>query len=213
VDDVSVRFGGVVALDQVSFTLDRGDILGLLGPNGAGRTTCFNAMTGVYRPSSGQIRFLGRPVTGLKKHEVNAAGIARTFQNIRLFPAMTALENVMAGAPPPGGAAGAASCRGVAGVRRDRQPRRTDRGQPAVQGPATASRRRTTSPMMTTAGGGTACSTRTVPTSSRGTSESRPDRRSPRQGVIVRVWAGEVEGSWPVVPGKTATTLRVPAVG
>jgi branched-chain amino acid transport system ATP-binding protein len=98
VDDVTLRFGGVVALDRVSFTVHRGDILGLIGPNGAGKTTCFNAMTGVYRPSSGQIRFLGQQVTGRKKYQITLMGIARTFQNIRLFPEMTALENVMVGA-------------------------------------------------------------------------------------------------------------------
>jgi branched-chain amino acid transport system ATP-binding protein len=97
VDDVTLRFGGVVALDRVSFTLYQGDILGLIGPNGAGKTTCFNALTGVYRPTSGQIRFLGQQVTGHKKHEITRMGIARTFQNIRLFPEMTALENVMVG--------------------------------------------------------------------------------------------------------------------
>jgi branched-chain amino acid transport system ATP-binding protein len=97
VDQVSLRFGGVVALDNVSFTLYRGEILGLIGPNGAGKTTCFNAMTGVYRPTSGQVRFLGRQVTGRKPYEINRMGIARTFQNIRLFPEMTALENVMVG--------------------------------------------------------------------------------------------------------------------
>jgi branched-chain amino acid transport system ATP-binding protein len=98
VDNVSLRFGGVLALDQVSFSLHKGEIFGLIGPNGAGKTTCFNAMTGVYRPTSGQIRFQGRPVTGLKKHEITRMGVARTFQNIRLFPEMTALENVMVGA-------------------------------------------------------------------------------------------------------------------
>jgi len=97
VDHVTLRFGGVVALDDVSFTLYRGEILGLIGPNGAGKTTCFNAMTGVYRPTSGQVRFLGRTVTGRKPYEINRMGIARTFQNIRLFPEMTALENVMVG--------------------------------------------------------------------------------------------------------------------
>jgi branched-chain amino acid transport system ATP-binding protein len=97
VDDVTLRFGGVVALDRVSFTLFHGDILGLIGPNGAGKTTCFNAMTGVYRPTSGQIRFRGTQVTGKKKHQITTLGIARTFQNIRLFPEMTALENVMVG--------------------------------------------------------------------------------------------------------------------
>jgi branched-chain amino acid transport system ATP-binding protein len=98
VDNVSLRFGGVLALDQVSFSLRRGEIFGLIGPNGAGKTTCFNAMTGVYRPTAGEIRFQGRAVTGLKKHEITRMGIARTFQNIRLFPEMTALENVMVGA-------------------------------------------------------------------------------------------------------------------
>jgi branched-chain amino acid transport system ATP-binding protein len=98
VDNVTLRFGGVVALDQVTFSLRRGEIFGLIGPNGAGKTTCFNAMTGVYRPTSGEIRFAGQVVTGRKKHEITRMGIARTFQNIRLFPEMTALENVMVGA-------------------------------------------------------------------------------------------------------------------
>jgi branched-chain amino acid transport system ATP-binding protein len=97
VDDVTLRFGGVVALDRVSFTLYRGEILGLIGPNGAGKTTCFNAMTGVYRPTSGQIRFAQQQVSGRKKHQITLMGIARTFQNIRLFPEMTAVENVMVG--------------------------------------------------------------------------------------------------------------------
>jgi branched-chain amino acid transport system ATP-binding protein len=98
VDTVTLRFGGVVALDHVSFELRQGEIFGLIGPNGAGKTTCFNAMTGVYRPTAGQIRFRGQAVTGRKKHEITRMGIARTFQNIRLFPEMTALENVMVGA-------------------------------------------------------------------------------------------------------------------
>jgi branched-chain amino acid transport system ATP-binding protein len=97
VDNVTLRFGGVVALDDVSFALRRGEIFGLIGPNGAGKTTCFNAMTGVYRPTSGRILFNGAQVTGRKKHEITRMGIARTFQNIRLFPEMTALENVMVG--------------------------------------------------------------------------------------------------------------------
>jgi branched-chain amino acid transport system ATP-binding protein len=98
VDDVTLRFGGVVALDRVSFSLRKGEIFGLIGPNGAGKTTCFNAMTGVYRPTSGEIRFQGQIISGRKKHEITRAGVARTFQNIRLFPEMTALENVMVGA-------------------------------------------------------------------------------------------------------------------
>jgi branched-chain amino acid transport system ATP-binding protein len=98
VDNVTLRFGGVVALDGVSFTLNKGEIFGLIGPNGAGKTTCFNAMTGVYSPTSGDIRFAGKSIVGRKKHEITRGGIARTFQNVRLFPEMTALENVMVGA-------------------------------------------------------------------------------------------------------------------
>src|SRR3954469_4605515 len=96
--NLTVKFGGLTALDNVTFDIRRGEILGLIGPNGAGKTTCFNAMTGVYKPTSGDIRFAGEPVTGHKKHEITRMGIARTFQNIRLFPEMTALENVMVGA-------------------------------------------------------------------------------------------------------------------
>ncbi|MCW2834848.1 MAG: transporter related [Nocardioides sp.] len=98
VDDVTLRFGGVVALNEVAFEIRRGEILGLIGPNGAGKTTCFNVMTGVYTPTSGEIRFDGDRVSGVKPHRINAMGIARTFQNIRLFPEMTAMENVMVGA-------------------------------------------------------------------------------------------------------------------
>ncbi|MEV4755619.1 ABC transporter ATP-binding protein [Micromonospora sp. NPDC049559] len=98
VDKVTLRFGGVVALDGVDFTLYKGEILGLIGPNGAGKTTAFNAMTGVYKPSEGEIRFAGRKISGKKRYEITRLGIARTFQNIRLFPEMTALENVLVGA-------------------------------------------------------------------------------------------------------------------
>jgi branched-chain amino acid transport system ATP-binding protein len=98
VDDVTLRFGGVVALNEVAFEIKRGEILGLIGPNGAGKTTCFNVMTGVYTPTSGEIRFDGTKISGGKPHKINALGIARTFQNIRLFPEMTAMENVMVGA-------------------------------------------------------------------------------------------------------------------
>jgi branched-chain amino acid transport system ATP-binding protein len=97
VDDVTLRFGGVTALDGVSFHIEEGEILGLIGPNGAGKTTCFNVTTGVYAPTAGEVRFDGRSLTGLKRHKITQMGIARTFQNIRLFPAMTALENVLVG--------------------------------------------------------------------------------------------------------------------
>ena len=96
-DDVTVRFGGLVALDAVTFEIRRGEILGLIGPNGAGKTTCFNTMTGVYRPTSGQVVFDGRPLGAVKRNQITRRGIARTFQNIRLFSDMTALENVVVG--------------------------------------------------------------------------------------------------------------------
>ena len=98
VDAVTLQFGGLTALNDVSFSIGRGEILGLIGPNGAGKTTCFNVVTGVYRPTSGQVRFLGQDLAGQKRHKITKLGIARTFQNIRLFKAMTALENVMVGA-------------------------------------------------------------------------------------------------------------------
>jgi branched-chain amino acid transport system ATP-binding protein len=98
VDNVTLRFGGVVALSDVSFNLNQGEILGLIGPNGAGKTTCFNAMTGVYAPTEGQIRFLGQSMVGRKRFEITKLGMARTFQNIRLFSEMTAVENVQVGA-------------------------------------------------------------------------------------------------------------------
>jgi branched-chain amino acid transport system ATP-binding protein len=94
---VSKRFGGLNALSEVSFSVSRGDIYGIIGPNGAGKTTLFNALTGLYVPDAGDIRLAGRPLHGCKPHEILKAGLARTFQNIRLFANMTALENVMVG--------------------------------------------------------------------------------------------------------------------
>jgi len=93
--DVSVHFGGLQALSEVSFELRPGEILSLIGPNGAGKTTVFNVITGVYRISGGTVTYDGRKLSGLRPHQVLSRGIARTFQNIRLFTAMTALENVM----------------------------------------------------------------------------------------------------------------------
>ena len=95
--DLTVQFGGLVALDAVTFQIRRGEILGMIGPNGAGKTTCFNAITGVYRPSSGSVIFDGAPLGRIKRHQITRKGIARTFQNIRLWGEMTALENVMVG--------------------------------------------------------------------------------------------------------------------
>ena len=95
--DLTVKFGGLTALDSVNFAIRRGEILGLIGPNGAGKTTCFNAITGVYRPTSGTVVFDGEPLGRLKRHQITRLGIARTFQNIRLWGEMTALENVVVG--------------------------------------------------------------------------------------------------------------------
>ncbi|MEQ1786202.1 MAG: ABC transporter ATP-binding protein [Acidimicrobiales bacterium] len=98
VRDVTVRFGGVVALDALSFGIREGDICGLIGPNGAGKTTCFNVVSRLYEPTSGQVHFDGRDLLSLPAHRIAKAGIARTFQNLALFPSMTLLENVMVGA-------------------------------------------------------------------------------------------------------------------
>jgi branched-chain amino acid transport system ATP-binding protein len=95
--DLTVSFGGLVALDAVTFAIRRGEILGLIGPNGAGKTTCFNAITGVYRPTSGSVEFDGAPLGRIKRHQITRRGIARTFQNIRLWGEMSALENVVVG--------------------------------------------------------------------------------------------------------------------
>ena len=93
--DISVRFGGLQALTDVSFRVSQGDIVGLIGPNGAGKTTVFNVITGVYKYCSGQVSYDGKPLAGSRPHQILAMGVARTFQNIRLFQNMTALENVM----------------------------------------------------------------------------------------------------------------------
>jgi branched-chain amino acid transport system ATP-binding protein len=90
-------FGGLIAVNKVDFHAEQNEIVGLIGPNGAGKTTLFNAITGVYPPTSGSIRFKGRDIAGLLPSKVTKLGVARTFQNIRLFNEMTALENVMVG--------------------------------------------------------------------------------------------------------------------
>ncbi|GAB2734233.1 ABC transporter ATP-binding protein [Arthrobacter bambusae] len=97
VQDLTIKFGGLTALDNVTFDINRGEILGLIGPNGAGKTTCFNAMTGVYKPTSGKVLLEGQLLNGLPQHRITRRGLARTFQNIRLFGEMTALENVVVG--------------------------------------------------------------------------------------------------------------------
>jgi len=96
-EDVTKVFGGLIALSHVSLNVRSGEILALIGPNGAGKTTVFNLITGIYPPTSGDIRFQGDSLLRLKPHTITEKGIARTFQTIRLFPNLTALENVMAG--------------------------------------------------------------------------------------------------------------------
>ncbi len=96
-DSLTMRFGGVTALADVSIHVDEGEIAALIGPNGAGKTTVFNVVTGVFQPTRGNVLLEGQSIIGLKRYEVTKAGIARTFQNIRLFANMTALENVMVG--------------------------------------------------------------------------------------------------------------------
>src|SRR5215207_1156354 len=91
----TIRFGGLVAVNALDMAVRAGEIYGLIGPNGAGKTTIFNLLTGVYRPTSGTIHFQGQRVDGLRPYEISRRGVSRTFQNIRLFPSMSVLENVM----------------------------------------------------------------------------------------------------------------------
>jgi branched-chain amino acid transport system ATP-binding protein len=97
VENVRKEFGGLIAVSDLDFTIPVGSIVSLIGPNGAGKTTFFNMLTGVYKPTSGQVVFDGTDVTGKPPHAITKLGIGRTFQNIRLFPQMTALENVLVG--------------------------------------------------------------------------------------------------------------------
>src|ERR1700694_5456311 len=92
---VTIRFGGLVAVNTLDMAVQPGEIYGLIGPNGAGKTTIFNLLTGVYEPTSGEIYFKNQRIDGLRHQEIAGRGVSRTFQNIRLFPSMTVLENVM----------------------------------------------------------------------------------------------------------------------
>jgi branched-chain amino acid transport system ATP-binding protein len=98
VNNVGVRFGGVVALDDLSFTVEPGRICALIGPNGAGKTTLFNVLSRLYQPNSGKVTFDGHDLLSVPSHRIARLGLARTFQNVALFPALTVLENVMTGA-------------------------------------------------------------------------------------------------------------------
>jgi branched-chain amino acid transport system ATP-binding protein len=97
VDAMTKRFGGLTAVDRVSFQIGKGEIFSLIGPNGAGKTTLFNSITGIYSPTSGTVIFEGKDITGLKPYKVAELGIGRTFQQIRLFAYMTAFDNVRVG--------------------------------------------------------------------------------------------------------------------
>ena len=94
---ITKRFGGLVAVNQVDFDLEEGRIASIIGPNGAGKTTLFNVLTGIYRPEAGEVCFKGKPLVGLRPDQITALGICRTFQNIRLFSSMTVVENVLVG--------------------------------------------------------------------------------------------------------------------
>ena len=106
--NVTRRFGGIVAIDEVSLDVDRGQIVGLIGPNGAGKTTLFNVITRLYRPDSGELEFDGKSLLRTPPHRVVRRGIARTFQNVELFRTMTVLDNVLVGAHSARGRSGAA---------------------------------------------------------------------------------------------------------
>ena len=116
VDGISLRFGGIIALDRVSFEVQEGHISGLIGPNGAGKTTAFNVITRLYTPDEGRLELEGQSLLGTKPHRIVELGIARTFQNINLFKTMTVLENVQVGAHARGRSSGESEARAVLDV-------------------------------------------------------------------------------------------------
>ena len=120
VQEVTVRFGGIVALDSLTFGIEAGHICGLIGPNGAGKTTMFNVVSRIYEPTSGRVTYDGQDLLAVPAHGIASLGIARTFQNLALFPSMSLLENVMVGAHSQGtvGVAQAISRIGVAAENR-----------------------------------------------------------------------------------------------
>lgn len=97
IENMTKTFGGLKAISDVTFSLDKGRIVSIIGPNGAGKTTFFNTLTGIYKPDGGTIKFNGKSLVGLRPDQIAARGIARTFQNIRLFPDMSVIENIMVG--------------------------------------------------------------------------------------------------------------------
>ncbi len=99
-DNITIKFGGLVAVNQLSFEIEQGEIFGLIGPNGAGKTTTFNMISGTFEPTEGQIELEGKRIDGMPMFKINRLGIARTYQNINLFRTMTVLENVLVGLHP-----------------------------------------------------------------------------------------------------------------
>ena len=126
VRDLTMRFGGIVALDDVSFEMETGQIVGLIGPNGAGKTTLFNCLSRLYVPDSGTIAYRGTPILGLPPHRLAGRGIGRTFQNLALFPTMSVLQNVMVGGHSRTRSGFAANALGLAWVRREDEESRRE---------------------------------------------------------------------------------------
>jgi branched-chain amino acid transport system ATP-binding protein len=124
VDSVTLRFGGVVALDGLSFTIDTGQICGLIGPNGAGKTSLFNVVSRIYQPTSGSVTFDGHDLLAMPAHGIAHVGVARTFQNLALFPTMSLLENVMVGAHSRGRVGFVRATLRIAPWREERETRR-----------------------------------------------------------------------------------------